>query len=81
VTAAGTPDGKLAIAYLPAITTITVDMTKLGDTVTARWYDPTNGTYVTITGSPFPNMGTHNFTSPGNNSTGDPDWVLVLQVH
>jgi hypothetical protein len=80
VTTAGTSDGKLAIAYLPAITTIAVDMTKLSGTVTARWYDPTNGTYTTVTGSPFSNTGTHNFAPPGNNSTGDPDWVLVLQA-
>src|SRR4029077_1911682 len=27
-----------------------------------------------------PNVGTHNFTTPGNNSAGDPDWVLLLQA-
>jgi Protein of unknown function (DUF4038)/Putative collagen-binding domain of a collagenase len=81
VTAAGTPDGSLVIAYLPASTTITVDMSKLSGTVTAQWYDPTNGTYTAVSGSPFPNSGTQSFASPGNNNAGDPDWVLVLRTH
>ncbi|HEY0341842.1 MAG TPA: DUF4038 domain-containing protein, partial [Steroidobacteraceae bacterium] len=80
VTAAGTPDGKLVIAYLPASTTLTVNMTKLSGAVTAQWFDPSNGTYTSIAGSPLANTGTRNFTSPGNNSSGDPDWVLVLQT-
>jgi hypothetical protein len=78
VTTAGTPDGSLVVAYLPASTTITVNMSKLGGAVTAQWYDPTNGTYASVNGSPFSNTGTQNFTSPGNNSAGDPDWVLIL---
>jgi hypothetical protein len=46
----------------------------------ARWYDPTNGTFTTASGSPFTNSpGTfHAFTTPGNNAAGDPDWLLVL---
>jgi hypothetical protein len=79
VTAARTPDGKLAIAYLPAGQTITVDLTQLTGTVTARWYDPTNGTSTNINGSPFPNAGTQQFTPPATNSTGEDDWVLVLE--
>jgi hypothetical protein len=80
VTAASTSDGKLAMAYLPARTTITVDMTKLSGTLTAQWFDPTNGTYTSVTGSPFPNEGTHDFTSPGRNSAWDRDWVLILRA-
>jgi len=79
VTAARTPDGSLVMAYLPVSTTITVDMTKLSANVRARWFDPTTGTYTTVTGSPFPNTGTQTFTPTGNNAGGDPDWVLVLQ--
>ncbi len=84
VTAAGTADGKLVLAYVPATATITVDMTKLSGTITAQWFDPTNGTYQAVTGSPFANTGTHSFASPGTNgknSAGDPDWVLVLQAN
>jgi hypothetical protein len=76
---ASTPDGKLVIAYLPTVRTVSIDMSKLsGSTVTARWFDPTNGAYTPIAGSPFANSGTRQFTPSGNNSGGSPDWVLVL---
>jgi hypothetical protein len=45
----------------------------------ASWFDPTNNTLSTIAGSPFGNTGTQDFTTPGNNGDGDPDWVLVLE--
>jgi Putative collagen-binding domain of a collagenase len=48
--------------------------------VTAKWFDPTNGTLQTVAGSPFPNQGSHDFTTPGDNSRGDPDWVLLFQA-
>jgi hypothetical protein len=79
--AARTPDGKLVMAYMPTTRTITVDMTKLSGTVTARWYDPTNGNYVAIAGSPFPNTGSRQFTPAGSNSDGSGDWVLVLEAN
>ena len=53
-------------------------MTKMGGAVTAQWYDPTNGKYTAISGSPFANTGTQKFATPGTNSGGDTDWVLVL---
>jgi Putative collagen-binding domain of a collagenase len=59
---------------------LTVNMAQFKSAVTARWYDPTNGTYTTITGSPFANNGAMIFTPPGANSTGDPDWILVLRA-
>ena len=78
VTAARTPDGRLVIAYVPEGQTIGVDMSKLAARVRARWYDPTNGTYRRVPGSPLDNAGTHRFSPPGKNGDGDPDWVLVL---
>ena len=81
VTAARTPDGKLVVAYMPTVRTITVDMSQLAGPVTARWYDPTNGAYIAISGSPFANTGSQQFTPAGNNSGGDGDWVLVLEVN
>jgi hypothetical protein len=80
-TAAATPDGLLVIAYLPSIRKVTVDMSKLAGLVTARWYDPTTGTFLAIGGSPFANTGSQHFTPPGSNNDGDDDWVLVLEVH
>ena len=79
-TAAKTPDGTLAVVYTPVSHTLTIALSNFSDPVTARWYDPTANTYTTIAGSPFPNTGTHNFTTPGNNSAGDGDWVLVFET-
>jgi len=78
VTSAITPDGKNGVAYLPGLSTITVDMSKFSSPVTARWVDPTNHTATVIPGSPFRNSGSKEFSSPGNNFSGDPDWVLVF---
>ncbi|MGB7768956.1 MAG: DUF4038 domain-containing protein, partial [Verrucomicrobiia bacterium] len=80
ITAASTPDGTLAIAYMPTVRTITVNLAKFGGAVTARWYDPSSGNYSSITGSPFANTGTQNFTPTGNNADGDGGWVLVMET-
>jgi hypothetical protein len=69
-----------ALTYCPASTTLTVDMAMFNAVVTAQWYDPSNGTYQSISGSPFTNSGTQLFTSPGSNKDGNPDWVLVLKA-
>jgi uncharacterized repeat protein (TIGR01451 family) len=80
VTAASTPDGTLAIAYVPSSRTLTVDMTKFSGPVTARWYDPSNGTFTPMPGSPFTNAGSVQLATPGTNAGGDDDWVLVLEA-
>ena len=79
-TAGVTDDGSLAIAYLPTVRTVTVDLTKMSSMVYAYWYDPTDGMYTIIEGSPFPNTGSHEFEPPSNNADGDGDWVLVLET-
>jgi hypothetical protein len=79
-TAARTSDGSLVMAYVPTIRTITVDMSKLVSMATGRWYDPTNGQYTDISGSPFAITGSKQFTPPGRNSSGDGDWILVLEA-
>ena len=78
LTDAETSDKTLALAYMPTSRSITVDMSKMAGTTTARWYDPTSGKLKNISGSPFANSGSHTFTAPGNNSAGDSDWVLLL---
>jgi hypothetical protein len=81
VTAASTPDGKLAIAYVPSSRTINVDMGTFSGPVTARWYDPTNATFTAaIGGGPLPNNGAVSIATPGANAAGDDDWVLVLEA-
>jgi Putative collagen-binding domain of a collagenase len=78
VTASITPDGTFAIAYLPVSTTINVAMNQFSGSVTAVWMDPSNNTFSTVPGGPFSNSGTKSFTTPGNNSAGNPDWVLYF---
>jgi hypothetical protein len=79
VTAASTPDGKLALVYVPSSRSITVDLTRLSATLTARWFDPTTGTYQSISGSPFSNTTVHTFSTPGTHADGASDWVLILE--
>ena len=80
-TAARTVDGRTVIVYVPTARTFSVNMTQLSGPATAWWFDPSAGTYFTVSGSPFANTGTLNFASPGNNNDGDQDWVLVLQTN
>ena len=79
-TAARTADGNLVMVYMPSMRTITIDMSKLASPAIARWYDPTNGEYVNVDGSPYTNLGYIQFTPPGRNSSGDTDWVLVMET-
>jgi len=71
--------GSLALTYCPNPSRLTVDLAQFSGPVTAQWYDPSNGTYTAVPGAPFPNSGNQDFTTPGNNHDGDPDWVLVLK--
>ena len=83
VTAAATSDGKVLLAYIPPGTrpsSITVDMSALRDSARAQWFDPTSGNYLEVSESPFPNTGTKSFKTPGKNSAGAGDWILLLQV-
>ena len=71
---------SLAVTYCPNSATLTVNLAAFNSAVTAQWYDPSNGAYLSIRGSPFPNSETQIFTPPGSNNDGDPDWVLVLHT-
>jgi hypothetical protein len=75
VAASITSDGRLAVLYLPAHATVTIDEAKLPAGYSATWVDPiTCATAAAATGS------TYNSATRGTNSQGDPDWVLVLQA-
>ena len=77
-TTAWIPDGSASITFAPVSTTLTVATYKFNGPITARWMDPTNGAFTVVQGSPFPNSGTRDFSTPGVNSEGSNDWVLVL---
>jgi hypothetical protein len=78
VAAAADPAGTILVAYVPPAHSgsITVDMTALGGTARARWFNPTTAAYTAI--GTFPNAGTQVFNPPGDNGTGFDDWVLVI---
>ncbi len=80
VTAARTPDGKLAMAYVPSTRSVTVDLTRMSGPVKARWYDPTNGTFTAIGAAPLANEPSVSLQTPGDNADAKGDWVLVLEA-
>jgi hypothetical protein len=77
---ARTTDGSLAVAYLATGGSAGIHLGAFPRQVTARWFDPSAGTYTPIAGSPFGNTGDHAFSVPGKNSAGQRDWVLLLEA-
>jgi Protein of unknown function (DUF4038)/Putative collagen-binding domain of a collagenase len=82
VAAAASHEGTLLVAYVPPSHSgsITVDMSAMAGSTRARWFDPTSGIFTNISGSPFANKGTFQFTPPGKNHVGEGDWVLLLEA-
>jgi len=80
ISAARASDGSWGIVYIPTTRNMMIDLSGFSHPVNAKWFDPTNGTYTTIQCSPFNNCGTRSILStPGNNSAGDQDWILVFE--
>jgi hypothetical protein len=84
ITAAATSDSSLFLAYFPptgnSSQSLTVDLALLAGSSRARWFDPASGNYTDISADSLPTRGAKVFTTPGKNSGGATDWVLVLQV-
>jgi hypothetical protein len=80
--AARSDDRLFGMVYAPSHRDITVDLSKLaGPKIDARWYDPAEGVFSTVDGSPFPAEGERIFT-PNVDDVADPkDWVLLLHSH
>lgn len=72
VSAARTPDGAQAVAYVPTARTVTVDAGLLVDGVRATWVDP-------VTGAERPAGVGPSYAVPGTNADGDEDWLLVFR--
>ena len=68
-TAAATADGSLAVVYVPTPRTIRLDRSQLKPGLAAEWFDPTNGER---------RPASEPFMTPGKNSAGDEDWVLLV---
>ncbi len=83
LTAAQTPDKLSTVIYVPPsqedVRTFEVMPGTNTQHLTARWYDPTNGKYSKSGKGFLRGMDKHSFTTPGRNSTGSNDWVLVLE--
>jgi hypothetical protein len=65
--------GDLAVAYLPGNEVAEVDMSVFLASLTARWFDPSSGLYISITDT-IEKSDTHRFVPPAKR-----DWVLLLQ--
>lgn len=73
-------NGSFGVIYSSSGSPLNVNLARLnGPNARASWYDPGNGTFSTISGSPFPAIGSRSFSPPASNSEGDSDWVLVLE--
>ena len=79
--AARAADRSFAIVYLPTSREITIDLRQLaGPKVIARWYDPADGRFLPVGGSPFPATGLRRLRPEhAGNGSGFDDWVLILQ--
>jgi hypothetical protein len=68
------------VAYFTFLANVTVNMAKMKGATTARWFDPSSGSYTTVPGGPFASSGSRQFAPPGNTADGSTDWVLLLQA-
>jgi hypothetical protein len=71
-TAARTPDGTLGVVYLPTARSFSVDLSVFAPSVSARWVDPASG-------ESSPVQLTDRMSTPGRNSDGNSDWLLIIR--
>lgn len=76
---ASTPDGNLALAYVPSSQAVRLDTSALHVPLRARWYDPASGRSLAIAPTSLQTAGLVTLTAPGANAAGDADWVLVVE--
>jgi len=75
MTMSKTPNGNLAVAYLPDNPYILIQLNSFADLMNARWFNPVTNTWQAVT-KPINNSGTHAFIKPA----GWQDAVLVLKI-
>ena len=78
---ARTEDGKLSVTYVPSTGTekraLTVDGTKFAGPISIRWFNPATGEFTPA--SSLPTTSAHRLHTPGDNGTGENDWVLLME--
>jgi len=72
--------GMRAMAYVPSSRELVLDLSSMAGPSRAEWFDPTNGSYHLVEGSPLPNQADVVLASTPSNGDGDADWLLLLQV-
>ncbi|MEE2030813.1 apiosidase-like domain-containing protein [Rhodococcus chondri] len=77
VTAARTPDGSLAVVYVPTRRAIRLDLSLVPQTATLAWIDPADAGGPSRVAEIDRNG---NVSSPGPNRDGDEDWLLVIST-
>lgn len=83
VAASQSKDGSLFMAFVPSVgtgtQTFTADFTDMAGALRLRWWDPTANKITEATGGNFSQAATSGvgMTTPGNNSAGDNDWILI----
>ncbi|MGD2065566.1 MAG: DUF4038 domain-containing protein [Candidatus Bathyarchaeota archaeon] len=68
-------DSTQLVAFCNQGADLTVDLSQFDGSLTARWFDPTDGSVTTDGGSPYTNSGSNQFTTPDSG-----DWVLLLDL-
>lgn len=79
VAAARSADGRFVLAYTTTDKPVIFDLAGSNGPTTARWFDPTSGELKPTEPSVAPAQGKSEFTPPGRNAAGDPDWVLAIE--
>jgi hypothetical protein len=74
------PGRTLAVAYIPSPRVIQLDLRSMAGPCEARWFDPTDGSFHPVSGSPLPNEQGVEVPAQETNGDGDGDWILLLQV-
>ncbi len=81
---ARTPDGRLAIVYIPADgqqpRDVTLNLRALASSLKAKWINPARDDVPTDERSVTTNVDGHRLRTPGDNGTGVNDWVLVVEA-
>jgi hypothetical protein len=79
--AAVSSDQKLAVLYTPVHNELQLNLDELAEgQITAMWFDPCNGKVKPVKGFPEIGIGKVNIYSPGTNSSGRSDYVLVIKI-
>jgi len=83
ITAARTPDGSLAVLYIPSTSTgpreLKLNLANFPGPVTAQWFNPAKDAPLLPHDPRLINRGTQTLQTPGDNGTSANDWVLVLE--